>query len=231
MKSERSGLVYMEKIFNSKNRESLTNDVVAEIRGAIISGKIKPGEKIIEAKLSREMNISRYPIREAFRYLEKEGLVVTIPYKGTFVVKLTVEDIEEIFALRMAVENLAIEQIIKKNNNEIINKLSEILDDMQKQKSIKGHVSKDLEFHKTICELTGNKRLLNVWENLEDQLSLCISMDKQFLICPAEKENIEAHLLIFDSIRQKNVTMAQEIYKKHLEEGLNNIKEYMLKNS
>ncbi len=220
----------MANIFNSQKREPLTSDVAMEIRSAIISGRIKPGEKISEARLSREMNISRYPIREAFRYLEKEGLVNTIPYKGTFVVKFTIRDIEEIFKLRNAIEILAVEEIIKNINEDILNKLSKILDEMKKQKSINGHVSKDLEFHKTICELTNNKRLIKIWEDLECQLSLCIAMDKNVLIMPAKKENIEEHLLIFNSIKNIDINQAKKIYEKHLEKGLQHIKEYMLKN-
>jgi len=216
--------------FNSQKREPLTSDVAMEIRSAIISGRIKPGDKISEAGLSREMNISRYPIREAFRYLEKEGLVYTIPYKGTFVVKFTIRDIEEIFKLRSAIEILAVEEIIKNINEDILNKLSKILDEMKKQKSITGHVTKDLEFHKTICELSGNKRLLKIWEDLEYQLSLCIAMDKNVLIMPAEKENMEEHLLIFNSIKNIDIKQAKKIYEKHLEKGLHHIREYMLKN-
>ena len=221
----------MGKIFYSKNREALTNDVVMEIRNAIIKGQIKPGEKIIEAKLSREMNISRYPIREAFRYLEKEGLVTTIPYKGTFVVDFSAEDIEEIFFLRTAIETFAVEQLIINKNSDVLNKLSGILEDMKNQKTIEGHVSKDLEFHRSICELTGNKRLIKIWNDLEYQLILCITMDKQVLINPVEKENIEEHLLIFNSIKKNDIDLAKKIYKEHLEKGLHHIKEYMSKNN
>jgi DNA-binding transcriptional regulator YhcF (GntR family) len=79
------------------------NQALKEIREAIRKGKLKPGDRLVEMQLAEEMHISRFPIREALRYLEKEGLVETKPFKGTYVAKLTERDMEELYSLRSAI--------------------------------------------------------------------------------------------------------------------------------
>jgi len=70
-----------------------------QIREAIKSGKLKSGDRLIESKLAEEMQISRFPIREAIRYLEKEGLVVTIPYKGAYVANFNEKGCESLWKI------------------------------------------------------------------------------------------------------------------------------------
>ena len=72
-------------IFQKQKRTTLTEMALKEIRNAIQSRKLKPGDRIIEADLARQMGISRFPIREAIRCLEKERVVKTIPFEGTYV--------------------------------------------------------------------------------------------------------------------------------------------------
>lgn len=75
----------MTTIFEKQKRETLVDMALRDIRTAIRTGKLKPGDRIVETRLAEEMNISRFPIREALRYLEKEGLVRTSSFKGTYV--------------------------------------------------------------------------------------------------------------------------------------------------
>ncbi len=86
------------------------------IREAIRNGKLKPGQRLIETQLAEEMQISRFPIREALRYLEKEGLVETKPFKGTYVAQLTEQDIGKLYSFRSALEELAVRILIENIN-------------------------------------------------------------------------------------------------------------------
>jgi DNA-binding GntR family transcriptional regulator len=94
------------------------NQALKEIREAIRKGKLKPGDRLVEMQLAEEMHISRFPIREALRYLEKEGLVETKPFKGTYVAKLTERDMEELYSLRSAIEEFAVRILIKDIDDE-----------------------------------------------------------------------------------------------------------------
>ena len=86
----------MPSVFSKQKRATLTDQALRQIREAIRSGKLKPGDRLVEAQLAQEMHISRFPIREALRSLEKEGLVHTEPFKGSYVAQLTEKDMEAI---------------------------------------------------------------------------------------------------------------------------------------
>ena len=74
------------------------------LKDGILSGKFKGGEQLLEDKLKREFDVSRTPLREAFRVLEKEGFVEILPWKGAFVKKISRKDVKEIFPLRANLE-------------------------------------------------------------------------------------------------------------------------------
>ena len=82
--------------------------VFKTLRNAIIHGELKPGERLMEEKLAKSLEVSRTPVREAIRMLELEGLVVMLPRKGAEVARITVEDLQETLEVRMAVEDLAV---------------------------------------------------------------------------------------------------------------------------
>ncbi len=121
----------MARVFTKQKRPTLMNQALKEIREAIRKGKLKPGDRLVEMQLAKEMHISRFPIREALRYLEKEGLVATKPFKGTYVAQLTERDMEELYSLRSAIEAFAILILIKHIDAEKIKKLESIFQSMQ----------------------------------------------------------------------------------------------------
>ena len=122
----------MPPVFTSQKRATLTNRALKEIRDAIRNGKLKPGERLVEMQLAEEMQISRFPIREALRYLEKEGLVETKPFKGTHVARFTEQDMEELYSLRSSLEELAVRILIENLDEKKIKKLETIVQSMQK---------------------------------------------------------------------------------------------------
>ena len=82
--------------------------VFEEIEHAILGGELKSGENLTESRLSKELGVSRTPVREALRQLELEGLVRTVPNKGAVVVGVTEKDIEDIYVIRTRIEDLAV---------------------------------------------------------------------------------------------------------------------------
>jgi DNA-binding GntR family transcriptional regulator len=78
----------MDAILKEQKRPTLMAQAATHVREAIINGKLRPGERLVESQLAEQMQISRFPIREALRCLEKEGLIENIPFKGTYVSKL-----------------------------------------------------------------------------------------------------------------------------------------------
>src|SRR5215475_10075891 len=98
-------------LFDPVPKSTLRARIAERLRGAILAGDIPPGAPLVETALSQRFDVSRGPLREALRQLIEEGLVVTVPYTGTHVAPLSVEDVQEIYSLRTALETFAFEQV------------------------------------------------------------------------------------------------------------------------
>ena len=213
-------------MFPKKEPKVIAHEVVLDIKEAIVKGFIKPGEKINETKIAKDMDISRSPVREALQELRKEGVVVNIPYKGTYVNLLGKKDIEDMYVVRGLLEAYAIEKIIENKNDKIIKFLRKNVEDIEKsveKKRNKEIVAKDLEFHRKICNFTGNKKLIDIWEGFQSQIEILISLESGF----SERFNLLAveHREILSLIVEGKVKQAQEKVKKHITQALDFLKE------
>ena len=222
----------MAQVFTRQKRATLTDQASKEIREAIRSGKLKPGERLIEMQLAEEMQISRFPIREALRYLEKEGLVETKPFKGTRVVQFTEKDMEELYSLRSSLEELAVRILIENLDEKKINKLQMIIQSMQKSSQsgdLDQMISDDLRFHQTICELSGHRKLLEVWRTLESQLQVFLNIEKDFF--ESAYQFVTTHNPIMEAIEDRNLKKAEKAIREHLELAMRVIREGYWKTS
>ena len=225
----------MNGIFQKEDRSTLVVKVANQIREAIKSGKLKPGEHIIEGDLAMDMGISRFPIREAIRYLEKEGLVTTTPYKGAHVTELTEKDLEEIYSLRIVIEELAIRTLIKHLDSEKVKKLESVVTAMKQVakncRTIEEVIDVDLSFQRTICELAENRRLLELWLNLSHQLRAFIVLDDHLYGDDTPEKTLETHYPVFEAIKKEDSDLAVNQMKKVMTRGYKNaLKYYRRKN-
>ena len=136
---------------------------------AILEGVLKGGDQLIEAELQKQFGISRSPLREAFRNLEKKGLVVIIPRRGTFVKRITRKDIEENFPVRAVLEGLAAEQAHQKMTENALEQMSHVLQEMTeavKENDTKAYWRNHLEFHDIFIKASGNDILIDVLKTL-----------------------------------------------------------------
>ena len=150
----------------------LAEEAVVQLRQAIVEGRLQPGEHLAENGLAQQLGISRSPVREALRLLEREGLVVGLPNRGTFVRKFSAHDVEEIFALRVAIESLAAEWAIERLNEADFQELEKLLE-VQRAAVAAGdmqHLNEaDINFHEYICRRSGHSRLIGVWQGIRSQ--------------------------------------------------------------
>ncbi len=153
-----------ESLFAKIRTASTKEKVVELIRGAILEGKLAPGERITELGLGREMNVSQGVVREAFQDLEFQGLVVRIPKRGTFITDYGVEDIQQIYQFRMECEGLAVD-LARKNgrpNDADIFDLQQAIEQMQlgaDRGDFLQFSRNDLRFHEHIWRMSGNRYL------------------------------------------------------------------------
>ena len=216
----------MPQVFSRQKRATLTDQALKEIRDAIRNGKLKPGDRLIETQLAEEMHISRFPIREALRYLEKEGLVESKPFKGTYVARLSEKDMEELYSLRSSLEELAVRILIDNLDEDKIEILEAIFQSMQKasrSENLDKMISEDLRFHQTVCELSGHRKLLDVWLTLVNQLRVFLTIEKDFF-GPAFKY-VSTHHPILEAIKIRNKKRAEKEIREHLKLAMRVIRE------
>lgn len=205
-------------------REPLRADAVTMVRRAILDGAFQPGERLVEGKLATEMGISRNPLREAFRELERDGLVVNRPRKGTFVATLSPDDVTELCAIRAALEGLAISLAIERMKPHDVDALDAALEGIRAAAAA-GDFFRALEwdamFHRDICRLSGNRRLLQLWNGLAGQIQLVHTRvrDTHFALAgiPAYIEG--THRPLLDAIRRHDTQEAQMYLARILEAG------------
>ena len=101
------------------------------IRDAIASGDLKPGDRIVETQWAKDLGVSQSPVREAIRELEMMGLVENIPYQGSIVRKITVQDLKDAYRVRMYLEVLGIQSAVEEAKEEDLEELNEILLNME----------------------------------------------------------------------------------------------------
>ncbi|MEW9669884.1 GntR family transcriptional regulator [Ammoniphilus sp. 3BR4] len=148
---------------------SLKDEVKHEIRTAIISNKLKPGERIVETEIAKKFSISQVPVREALRGLEEEGLVRTVKYKGAFVTEIDPSEIYHIFLLRSEIESNVIEMILPKLTKQQLAELDEIVEKMQINENTEDDASLsalDLEFHSKIIQWGKIETYNRIWNML-----------------------------------------------------------------
>ncbi|MGD2185403.1 MAG: GntR family transcriptional regulator [Desulfobacterales bacterium] len=180
---------------------------------AILEGVLKGGDQLIEAELQKHFSISRSPLREAFRDLEKKGLVVIIPRRGTFVKRITSKDIEENFPVRAVLEGLAAVEAYQKITNKALEEMSHVLGEMAKavkDNDTKAYWSNHLEFHDIFIKASGNDILINVLKTLRMH-SLWYRFSYQYYQEDL-RGSLGVHQKIFDHFRNQDVA-ANEIGK------------------
>lgn len=208
------------KDISLKNDEFLPlRDVVFNtLRNAILKGELEPGERLMEIKLAEKLGVSRTPIREAIRKLELEGLVVMTPRKSAEVARITEEDLTDVLEVRRVLEELAIDLSCQNITDDIIAELEDNLVRFKaavKKNDITEIATMDVEFHETIYRSTGNKRLIQILNNLREQMyryRLEYIKDKQ------TRDNLVIeHRGIIDALKNRDNVNGKKAILNHIE--------------
>ncbi len=206
------------------NYKPLRDIVFDAIKEAILTGRLKPGERLMEVQLAEEMGVSRTPVREAIRKLELEGLVVMVPRKGAYVSGLTLKDAAEVFEIRSSLEGLAAALAAERITDDEIKTLDEILNDIAKAREegdAETIVKKDMEFHQNLFKASRNKRLAQIIYNLKEQID---RFRIQSLSNPDRvKKLLSEHKAILDAIKKGDAESAERLAKAHIYESEYNV--------
>ncbi|BBD09115.1 GntR family transcriptional regulator [Desulfovibrio ferrophilus] len=155
---------------NVITRRVLRDEVADYLIDAILSGEFRPGDKIVETRISKELQVSQGAVREAIRDLIAKGFLETEPYKGTRVREFSPEELGDYYAVRIELETMAVQWAIKKGGKLFdLSSLRECVDKMFECAKIgdtKNLRKYDIDFHKELVKAAGNEFLLKAWESL-----------------------------------------------------------------
>ena len=204
----------LNPVANPTPRDQLAYDA---IKDAILSFQLAPGQSIVESNLAKQLGMSKTPVRDAISRLEKEGLVMKIPYKGAFISEVRKETVHEIYQLRSVLEGLAASLATTNMDSTDREYTRQLIRD-----EIAALASKDIPkashinrlFHDLLVEKSGNQWLKVVLDNLDDHLQR-YRMLSYFQEGRLEK-SIQEHQRVLDAILAEQPEEAEAGMKAHL---------------
>ena len=214
----------MKNVLKIEGNELLSQKIYQVLKKEIVKGFLKPGAKLSENRLAREMHVSRTPIREAMRKLVAEGLVKTSPNKKMTVSEVSLTDMKEVLQVRGALEGLAASIAAKRITSQEIDTLEKIVIQMSLY-TTKEHLSSycevDDQFHDLILSICGNKWIIKVRENLSNFIYryrvMSLSVPERL------KCSLEEHQAIMESLKKRNSEEANKLSQIHMENTIINI--------
>jgi DNA-binding GntR family transcriptional regulator len=210
-----------------KNSSKSKKVIVYEnLKSRIINNLVNPGDPLNEGVLSKELKISKTPIREALQQLEKEGFIENIPVKGAFVSRISIQDIREIFEIREILECEVIKRAALKVNPEKAEDLRKkfVSSEGGSKKAATGHFKSGDEVHAFIFETFGNNRLMEIYKRLQDHIVRTrIHFFNQSQSSRSE-ESFKEHLEILDALKAQDPVRAENAVRNHLRNSMEYLK-------
>ncbi|WMC94036.1 GntR family transcriptional regulator [Kineothrix sp. MB12-C1] len=210
----------------------LRDVVFNTLRKAILTGELKPGERLMEIHLANKLGVSRTPIREAIRKLELEGLVIMIPRRGAEVAQITEKSLRDVLEVRRALDALCAELACERITEEEMEHLKEAcreFEEAAKTKDLTIIAKADVALHDIIVKATGNQRLVQLVNNLAEQM---YRYRFEYIKDESQHERlIEEHRIIYESIMNKDSEAAAKAAMLHIDnQEISIIKQIRLEN-
>jgi DNA-binding GntR family transcriptional regulator len=207
---------------------SLAEDAADRVREQILAGGYAQGEHLVEAKIAEQLGISRGPVREAFKLLRAEGLLQEEPRRGTFVVRLSSDDVAEIYGLRAAIEGRAARMVALTGDPEVLSTLRERVEDIGN--AVEGGdaaavFQADLAFHETLVRLAGNSRLEEVFARYVPTLRALLRLDEH--VYRTLDDIALEHRPLVDAIEAGDATEAAALAEAHCDHAGDLISAYV----
>lgn len=209
------GLGLME-IETMARAPSLPETVAEKLRDAILSDRLRPGQRLVEHKLAVHFGIGQPTLREALRELESQGFVRKSPKRGTYVTDLSAQEYRNTHDVRMTLESLAIERAAPHVTAEVLRDLEASLDRLEAaahQPDLTHYHKNDMDFHRVIWKLTGNECLMQTLERITFGLFAFALLGRPSAgVRPDLVAAIGQHRAILDGLRTRNPEIARETF-------------------
>lgn len=199
---------------------TLDGDVLERVRGAILSGRITPGSRINQNRTALHLGVSRGPVRAALAQLAREGLVENIPHRGSFATPLEPSTVRETYGVREALESYAATQAVAVASEAVLRELTEIVARMRRaadRRDVKRLVEGDLDFHRRLIQLSGNRQLAYLWQVAELQVRRILSFRHRSL--RTLREIPDSHLETIAALGRGDAAAAADSVQRHIRDA------------
>jgi DNA-binding GntR family transcriptional regulator len=198
--------------------KQLWQAVADQLRDEILDGRLPAGSRLVETELAERFGVSRGPIRDALAELARAGLAVDLPRRGTFVPSLTEQDLAEVYVIRRAIEEAAVRLAIEHGTDDDITGMYAALDETERAYGV-GDLAHawdaDMAFHRSYCRMSGNGRLLALFDELASQTVLLMRTALATHASLGWTPPVEFHRHIADAIRARDPRGASEAVGTH----------------
>lgn len=204
-------------------QESTPSMVAGRVREAIARGDIVPGAQLGETELSRQLGVSRGPLREGLQRLTQEGLLVSIRNRGLFVIEMTAERVEDMYVARLAVERAAAEQIHVQDPLTGGSLLMQVIDSMVKAaaRSSAAVGDADIAFHELLVSMARSPRLSRMHATLLTETRMCIhALEDTY----ADGDiRVEEHRAIAQSFLDRKPRLTEKLLVAHMKDAVHRL--------
>jgi len=198
------------RVFREEIREQLIED--------ILNGRLAPGARIVETKIAQQFGVSQGPVREALRDLELFGFVVSSPFRGTQVRRISTEELLEIYPIRAALEGVAARSAAVRIDQATLEHLEELIGTMREaaaRDDHRGEADADHSFHHAIVKASGNHMLEHVWQTMRLSITTCLTTS---ITHRSLHEIAERHVAVLEALRSGDPDRAEAAVRRHIEE-------------
>jgi DNA-binding GntR family transcriptional regulator len=214
-----------------KQRKPLAEDVADRVREEILSGRLEPGERLVEARIAAQLGISRGPVREALKLLRAEGLVDERPHHGTYVTRLSARDVRDLYDLRAAIESAAARLVALRRTDADLRSMRRLFEQLvaaADSGDIAAISSADLAFHDTLCRVSGNRRIHRVFDRHVPLLRSLIRLDG--VIYASYTDIASEHEPLLLALESGDPDAAAERFRGHVERARDLVVDYIERN-
>jgi DNA-binding GntR family transcriptional regulator len=206
---------------NPPKKDILVHKVYQSLKNMILSGDLKPGEKVYQEKIAAKLGVSRTPLVKAFQILEHEMLLVSIPRRGMYIRQNDLYDILNAYECRQGIETTAIRIISSTIKSEEIEELRSLFDPFLNSKTIhnEDYLKADFEFHSRLVQLTKNDYLINM-----NKITNVVNQTYKLGLIREPNETLSEHLKILSAMETKDVGLAEEYMRNHMRKSIEKIK-------
>jgi DNA-binding GntR family transcriptional regulator len=201
--------------------QTLRQEVLEQVRRAILLGQLPVGRRLLEVELATRMGVSRIPVRDALRQLEHEGLVHSYPHRSAVVAAVDEDEVELLYHLRADLEAFAVQAVMRGSEAQaIISALQGLVEAMRagvRASNLTEVADRDLDFHRTIVECSNYRTLARVWRSMDGPVRARLL---RALTGPFQQDLVsytaESHQPIVDAMASGDLEMASDALKHHV---------------